>query len=115
MIIKIHREIHSYTDNNITTESTYLYKKMTPTVSRPRMFHPNVDTTNPNLNNSVTSSHGYESTRMVPENTWVPKPVISQALIDFSTPKTIQVPNSLIPNLYHPREWTSTLLFHTVP
>jgi hypothetical protein len=28
---------------------------------------------------------------------------------------TIQVPNSLLPSLHHPREWTSTLLCHTVP
>jgi hypothetical protein len=28
---------------------------------------------------------------------------------------TIQVPNSLLPNLHHPRELTYTLLFHAVP
>jgi hypothetical protein len=54
MIIKIHNGIHSYIDNNITMEITYLYKKVTPTGYRPRKFHPTVDTTAPNLNSSVT-------------------------------------------------------------
>jgi hypothetical protein len=70
---------------------------------------------------------------MVPECIWVPKPVIShrfpkpvssrkfpklvsyQALIGFPTLTAIQVPISLLPSLHHPREWTSTLLYHAVP
>jgi hypothetical protein len=60
-------------------------------------------------------SQGYESTRTVPECTWVPKPFISQALTGFLTPTTIQVPNSLLPSLCHLREWSSTLLYHAVP
>ena len=58
MIIKIHNETHSYTNNNITTESTYLYKKETPTGCRRRTFHPTIDTTAPNLNSSVTPEPG---------------------------------------------------------
>jgi hypothetical protein len=37
---------------------------------------------------------------------------LSQA---FPTLTTIQVPNSLLSSLHHPREWTSTLLYHAVP
>jgi hypothetical protein len=47
--------------------------------------------------------------------TWLPKPVNTQALTGFPTPTTIQVPNSLLPSLHNPREWTPTLLCHTVP
>jgi hypothetical protein len=47
--------------------------------------------------------------------TRLPKPVNTQALTGFPTPTTIQVPNSLLPNLHNPREWTPTLLFHAVP
>jgi hypothetical protein len=47
--------------------------------------------------------------------TWLPKPVNTQALTGFPSLTTIQVPSSLLPNLHHPREWTSTLLFHAVP
>jgi hypothetical protein len=47
--------------------------------------------------------------------TWLPKPVSTQALTGFPTLTTIQVPNSLLPSLHHPREWTSTLLCHAVP
>jgi hypothetical protein len=60
-------------------------------------------------------SQGYESIRTVPECTWVPKPVISQALTGFPSPTTIQVPDSLLPSLYLPREWNFTLLCHAVP
>ena len=58
MIIKIHNRIHSYIDNNITRENTYLYKKLTPTSYRPRMFHPIVDIVVPSLNNNVTLDPG---------------------------------------------------------
>jgi hypothetical protein len=54
MIIKIHSGMHSYTDNNITIESTYLYKNVTPMGCRPRMFHPTIETTAPNINGSFT-------------------------------------------------------------
>jgi hypothetical protein len=60
-------------------------------------------------------SQGYESTRMVPECYWLPKPVNTQALTGFPTPTTIQVPNSLLPSLHNPREWTLSLLCHAVP
>jgi hypothetical protein len=63
---------------------------MTPIGCRPRKFHTTVYTTAPNINNSVTLSQGYESTRKVPKCTWVPKPVISQDLTSFPTPTTIQ-------------------------
>jgi hypothetical protein len=36
--------------------------------------------------------------------TWIPKPIIIEALIGFPTLTTIQVPNSLLPILHHPRE-----------
>jgi hypothetical protein len=54
MIIKIHSGIHSNTDNNIIIESTYLYKKVTPTGCKPRTFHPTVETIVPNINNNIT-------------------------------------------------------------
>jgi hypothetical protein len=47
--------------------------------------------------------------------TWLPKLVRTQALTGFPTLTTIQVPNSLLPNLHHPREQTFTLLYHAVP
>jgi hypothetical protein len=47
--------------------------------------------------------------------TWLPKPVITKALIGSPTPTTIQVPNSLLPSLHHPRERNSTFLCHVVP
>jgi hypothetical protein len=70
---------------------------------------------------------------MVPECTWVPKPVgpqkfpkpinshrfpkpvRSQYLTCFPTLTAIQVPSSLLPSLHHPREWTYILLYHAAP
>jgi hypothetical protein len=47
--------------------------------------------------------------------TWLSKPVNTQDRTSFPTLIAIQVLISLLPSLQHLREWTSTLLYHTVP
>jgi hypothetical protein len=47
--------------------------------------------------------------------TWFPNQSTLKLSWDFPVLTAIQVPNSLLPILHHPREWTSTLLCQAVP
>jgi hypothetical protein len=80
-IIKNTTKQNSYTNNNNNKRENLSLYKATPIGCRPRKFHPTIDTTAPNINNSVT----LRARAMNPQGrfqsvTWVLKPVSSQAL-----------------------------------